>query len=132
MDFPRAHWLQIHSTNPLERQNAQIKRRTDVVGICPASAVCRAAPRPACISALPGCGPAPRAGTRSWVDAIEADVDGVGVPAEPAPGLVQRDAGGGREVPGRGESRDAGADDGDAAHRSGPGQQERGTVAGAP
>lgn len=22
MDFPRAHWLQIHSTNPLERQNA--------------------------------------------------------------------------------------------------------------
>ena len=22
MDFPRAHWLQIHSTNPLERLNA--------------------------------------------------------------------------------------------------------------
>lgn len=35
MDFPRAHWLQIHSTNPLERQNAEIKRRTDVVGIFP-------------------------------------------------------------------------------------------------
>jgi putative transposase len=28
MDFPRAHWLQIHSTNPLERLNAEIKRRT--------------------------------------------------------------------------------------------------------
>ncbi len=35
MDFPRAHWLQIHSTNPLERQNAEIKRRTNVVGIFP-------------------------------------------------------------------------------------------------
>lgn len=35
MTFPRAHWLQIHSTNPLERLNAEIKRRTDVVGIFP-------------------------------------------------------------------------------------------------
>ena len=33
MDFPKAHWLQIHSTNPLERLNAEIKRRTNVVGI---------------------------------------------------------------------------------------------------
>jgi putative transposase len=35
MDFPKAHWLQIHSTNPLERLNAEIKRRTNVVGIFP-------------------------------------------------------------------------------------------------
>jgi putative transposase len=35
MDFPRAHWLQIHSTNPIERLNAEVKRRTDVVGIFP-------------------------------------------------------------------------------------------------
>lgn len=35
MDFPRAHWLHIHSTNPLERLNAKIKRRTNVVGIFP-------------------------------------------------------------------------------------------------
>jgi putative transposase len=35
MTFPRAHWLQIHSTNPLERLNAEVKRRTDVVGIFP-------------------------------------------------------------------------------------------------
>jgi putative transposase len=33
MSFPRAHWQQIHSTNPLERLNAEIKRRTNVVGI---------------------------------------------------------------------------------------------------
>jgi putative transposase len=35
MGFPKAHRLQIHSTNPLERLNAEIKRRTDVVGIFP-------------------------------------------------------------------------------------------------
>ncbi len=35
MSFPRAHWAQIHSTNPLERLNAEIKRRTNVVGIFP-------------------------------------------------------------------------------------------------
>jgi len=33
--FPKAHRTQIHSTNPLERINAEIMRRTDVVGIFP-------------------------------------------------------------------------------------------------
>ena len=33
--FPKAHSVQIASTNPLERLNAEIKRRTDVVGIFP-------------------------------------------------------------------------------------------------
>jgi putative transposase len=40
--FPREHWPQIASTNPLERLNGEIKRRADVVGIFPnAAAVVR-------------------------------------------------------------------------------------------
>jgi len=33
--FPRAHWRKIWSTNPLERVNKEIKRRSRVVGIFP-------------------------------------------------------------------------------------------------
>jgi putative transposase len=35
MTFPPEHWTRIYSTNPLERVNAEIKRRTNVVGIFP-------------------------------------------------------------------------------------------------
>ncbi len=35
MTFPKQHWAQLHSTNPIERLNGEIKRRTEVVGIFP-------------------------------------------------------------------------------------------------
>ena len=35
MEFPSEHWRQISSTNPLERLNKEINRRTRVVGIFP-------------------------------------------------------------------------------------------------
>lgn len=38
MGFPKEHWAQISSTNPLERVNKEIKRRADVIGISPNTA----------------------------------------------------------------------------------------------
>ena len=35
MAFPKEHWPQLHSTNPIERLNREVKRRTNVVAIFP-------------------------------------------------------------------------------------------------
>ncbi len=35
MAFPPEHWTRIYSTNPLERLNREIKRRTEVAGVFP-------------------------------------------------------------------------------------------------
>ena len=38
MAFPQEHWARIDSTNPLERLNREVKRRTEVVGVFPDTA----------------------------------------------------------------------------------------------
>jgi putative transposase len=35
MAFPPQHWTRLSSSNPLERTNREIKRRTDIVGVFP-------------------------------------------------------------------------------------------------
>jgi transposase-like protein len=35
MAFPQDHWSRLYSTNPLERLNREVKRRTDIVGVFP-------------------------------------------------------------------------------------------------
>ena len=49
MRFPRDHWPKIRSTNPLERVNREIARRSDVIGSTPTTRRCFAWP-PACWS----------------------------------------------------------------------------------
>ena len=48
MTFPKERRAKIHSTNPLERVNGEIKRRTDVAGLFPNQAAVPGWPEPAC------------------------------------------------------------------------------------
>ena len=41
MTFPQQHRTKLHSTNPIERLNGEIKRRTDAGGIFPNEAAIR-------------------------------------------------------------------------------------------
>ncbi|MCW6507791.1 IS256 family transposase [Lichenifustis flavocetrariae] len=41
MAFSKSHWPKLHSTNPIERLNKEVKRRADVVGIFPNEASIR-------------------------------------------------------------------------------------------
>ena len=45
MTFPTEHWSKIHSTNPVERLNEKIRRRTRVVRIFPNTESCLIAAR---------------------------------------------------------------------------------------
>ena len=60
--FPQVHWRQIWSTNPLERLNKEIKRRSRVVGIFPnEDAAIRLAEQSSSTSTTSG--PSPNGGT---------------------------------------------------------------------
>ncbi len=71
-DFPQAHWQKIWSTNPLERLNREVKRRTDVVGSFRTPPPCCGCP-PACSSRR----------TTSGRTATALPVRGVDGPAHP-------------------------------------------------
>jgi transposase-like protein len=78
--FPVAHWRKLWSTNPLERLNKEVKRRTNVVGIFPDDAAAsdssaRSSSRPTMSGRWPSAATCQKA---RW-------------PSSPRPGMMQPD-----------------------------------------
>ena len=91
--FPLEHWRKIWSTNPLERLNGEIKRRTNVVGIFPNDAAVVRLVTAVVVEPTTN-GPSPNAATSPrppWPDSVRTTQrhppePGNGSPAEnPAP-----------------------------------------------
>ena len=78
--FPVAHWRKLWSTNPLERLNKEVKRRTNVVGIFPNDAAVLGWPGPCCSrSMMSGRWPSGATSQRArW-------------PSSPRPAMIQPD-----------------------------------------
>lgn len=72
VDFPHQHWKMIQSTNPLDRLNREIKRRTDVVQLFPnPPAPSDSPPRSSPNSTTNGSpSPAATSPTRAWTPSI--------------------------------------------------------------
>ena len=65
VSFPPQYRVKLHSTNPLERLDGEIKRRTEVVGIFPNEAAIVRSSVPSCLGRTTS-GPCSAPATSRW------------------------------------------------------------------